>query len=165
MLNFVKWSSIASDWSSYKRDVHCCSCPCPILIECRWNARGRQLIKRDTVLSDLHARFRKWVKEKVQPVFVCLFFLFACSSEICGYRRNETLLLEFDIVSNMTKNLYNKKQLANFFMVIRILNLTIWWLPSFYVRLTWRHENHSNFLGVFHDPQEKILRTNLPPQI
>ena len=49
-------------------------------------------------------------------------------------------------------------------MVIRILNLTIWWLPPFYVRLTRRHENHSYFLGVFHDPQEKVLRTNLPPK-
>ena len=49
-------------------------------------------------------------------------------------------------------------------MVIRTSNLTIWWLPSFYVRSTRRHENHSNFLGVFHDPQEKVLQTNLPPK-
>ena len=55
-------------------------------------------------------------KKKVQPVFVCLFFfLFACSNGVCGYRRNETVLLAFDIASVMTKNSCNKKQLANFY--------------------------------------------------
>ena len=139
MLNFVKWSSIpSSDWSSYKRDVHGCSCPCPILIECRWNGRGRQLIKRGTVLSDLHALSRKRVKKIGSACFCLFFFLFACSNGVCGYRLNETVLLAFDIASDMTKNSCNKRQLANF-MVIRIFNLTVRSLPWVRFMLDW-HE-------------------------
>ena len=89
---------------------------------------GRQLIKRGTVLSDLHALSRKRVK-KIGSACFCLFvFLFACSNGVCGYRLNETVLLAFDIASDMTKNSCNKRQLANF-MVIRIFNLTVRSLP------------------------------------
>ena len=79
---------------------------------------GRQLIKRGTVLSDLHALSRKRVKKMGS----------ACSNGVCGYRLNETVLLAFDIASDMTKNSCNKRQLANF-MVIRNFNLTVRSLP------------------------------------
>ena len=42
---------------------------------------------------------------------VCLF---SCSSGVCGYRRNETLLLAFDIASDMTKNSCNKNPVSKF---------------------------------------------------
>ena len=44
-----------------------------------------------------------------------VFFLVSCSSGVCGYRRNESLLLAFDIASDITKNSRNKNQLANFY--------------------------------------------------
>ena len=87
----------------------------------------RQLIKRGTVLSDLHALSRKRVKKMGSACF-CLFFLFACSNGVCGSSLNETVLLAFDIASDMTKNSCNKRQLANF-MVIRNFNLTVRSLP------------------------------------
>ena len=74
---------------------------------------GRQLIKRGTVLSDLHALSRKRVKKMGSACFCLFVFLFACSNGVCGYRLNETVLLAFDIASDMTKNSCNKKQLAN----------------------------------------------------
>ena len=138
MLNFVKWSSILSDWSCYRRDVHGCSCPCPILIEWRWNGRGRQLIKRGTVLWDLHALSRKRVKKMGSACFCLFVFLFPCSNGVCGSSLNETVLLAFDIASDITKNSCNKRQLANF-MVIRNFNLTVRSLPWVRFMLDW-HE-------------------------
>ena len=98
----------------------------------------RQLIKRGTVLWDLHALSRKRVKKMGSACFCLFVFLFACSNGVCGYRLNETVLLAFDIASDMTKNSCNKRQLANF-MVIRNFNLTVRSLPWVRFMLDW-HE-------------------------
>ena len=56
----------------------------------------------------------KWVKKKKKGSACLFFFLFSCSSGVCGYRRNETLLLAFDIASDMTKKSCNKKTVSKF---------------------------------------------------
>ena len=63
----------------------------------------------------MHAPGNGFKKKGSACFFLFLFFLFSCSSGVCGYRRNETLLLAFDIASDMTKKSCNKKQLTNFY--------------------------------------------------
>ena len=62
----------------------------------------------------MHAPGNGFFLKKVQPVFFVFFFLFSCSSGVCGYRRNKTLLLAFDIASDMTKNSCNKNPVSKF---------------------------------------------------
>ena len=74
---------------------------------------GRQL-KRYSFIGSPCTLQEMGEKKKGSARFCLFFFLFACSNGVCGYRRNETILLAFDIASDMTKNSCNKKQLANF---------------------------------------------------
>ena len=63
----------------------------------------------------MHAPGNGFFLKKGSACFFGGFFcLFSCSSGVCGYRRNETLLLAFDIASDMTKNSCNKNPVSKF---------------------------------------------------
>ena len=63
----------------------------------------------------MHAPGNGFFLKKGSACFLGGFFsLFSCSSGVCGYRRNETLLLAFDIASDMTKNSCNKNRVSKF---------------------------------------------------
>ena len=63
----------------------------------------------------MHAPGNGFFLKKGSACFFGGFFcLLSCSSGVCGYRRNETLLLAFDIASDMTKNSCNKNPVSKF---------------------------------------------------